>query len=87
MKKLLFRDLLLRSKLHFKIQKDFNSIVSGLAKALRENDDALDDDDDYGSHDSRNAKIGKPSNPSGSLPKEKISFRKILLSIVKKKSE
>ena len=39
-----------RSKLHFKIQKVFHSNVSGLAKALRENDDAPDDDDDYGSH-------------------------------------
>ena len=32
------------------LQKGFKSIVSGLARALRENDDAPDDDDDYGSH-------------------------------------
>ena len=32
------------------LQKGFKSFVSGLARALRENDDAPDDDDDYGSH-------------------------------------
>ena len=50
MKKLSFLKVLSKKELHFKIQKDFHSIVSGLAKALRENDDAPDDDDDYGSH-------------------------------------
>ena len=45
-------------------------MFQGWQRLLRENDDAPDDDDDYGSHDSRGAGIGKPGNhPTGSLLK------------------
>ena len=58
-------------------------MFQGWQGLLRENDDAPDDDDDYGSHDSRGAGIGKPGNPTG-LPKFDstihVHFLKILPS-------
>jgi hypothetical protein len=42
-------------------------LFQGWQGLLRENDDAPDDDDDYGSHDSGGAGIGMPGNPMGSL--------------------